>query len=1643
MHRGLIAVAALVMGGAVAVGAWGVKDIHPNRPQVASPSQPSLIARPVSVPAPVTGDVVSLPPPPRQTPPQSAAQPQGTPPVPSEIPLSYRRLMVNTENDTPEACLLFSTALDGSGNTRYQDYLSLPNGLKPNIRVDAARLCLSGLPFGVSRSLTLRQGLPAADGSTLAQAVTVEITLGDRPALVSFGPGFILPREAPDGLPVTTVNMEKLDMKVYRVGDRLLARMRADLVDERTTYPYAVERVGEDEGRLVWQGSMPTSGTRNESAVNLFPLGQVIGQPEPGLYLVTAEQFRPDRAKPTDDDDHYDYRTIAAQWVVQSDLGLTSFKGADGLTLVVRSLGSAKPIAGARLTLIARNNDELAQAVTDQDGKAHFAAGFMAGQGGMAPVMIMAYDRNDFNFLDLRRADFDLSDRGVDGRAPAPALDAFLYSDRGIYRPGESVELVAMARDPAVTALENRTLIVKVMRPDGREYRRFSVTDQGAGSGHVTIPLPAAAARGTWALTAHTDPDSPPVGTLSVEVQDFVPQRLALTVGAPPPMLRPGDQMSVAVEGRFLYGAPAAGLNGEAELSLEADPRPFPQYKGYRWGVESETYRGERVTLTMDTSDDAGKTMVQGELPTAIRSSLPLRADVSVAMREPGGRTTGEHLYIPVRPNDVYVGIHPLFDGIAALDQDAKFEVIAVDAAGAPVAKADLRYRLFRDTSSWQWYRSGSQWAYQRITREDQIADGNLTVSGPAAGQVHPRVSWGSYRLEVTHPQSGAVTSTRFYAGWYGNASADRPDRLPLAADQPSYALGATARLHVDADADSWAQVVIAGEKVHETRSVHVPAGGTDIPVEVKPEWGPGAYALVTLYRPLKGKVGRAPVRAVGAVWLAVDASPHTLSVSIGSPELTQPRRQVVVPVKVDGGSHPFITLAAVDQGILQLTRFKTPSPTAHYLAKRNLGVTMRDDYGRLIQGDQGVGDDQGGDAFGGKGLDVVPTRTVALFSGPVAVGADGIARIPLDIPDFQGELRLMAVAFDRTKVGSADARMTVRDPLVADLILPRFLSPGDQALATVLIHNVSGAAGDYRLSVTSQDAAQIQDQRVLTLPVGKREIFTLPLTGKDIGIGTVRLSLAGPDGWSVSRDWPIQIRPAQLPDTRQTLVSLKAGTDATLDSHLLDGLLPGTGHATLSVSRWQGLDVPGLLRWLDRYPYGCLEQTTSRALPLLYFNDMALLVGKPQDPGISGRVQSAVDRVLSMQTATGEFNMWGQWGGSADEWLSVFALDFLYRAQEKNYDVPQAPLVLGRSWLANHAAKSGRDEVKTYALALLARQGRANASDLRYLHDRALPTGALALAQLGAALDAVGERARAQSAFDAARKALSVNPKPYQALPYGSHLRDVYAVAAIMAGSGRSAQVPAILEEGAGLDGRVEFTTTQDKAWMLMAAAETVRNAGKLAVSLDGHDLGKGDPLSVALGNDGLARGLSLRNTGETDLFQVVSVEGISATPLPALAQGMTLTKQLFTLDGRPADLGAIHRNDRLVVVLSGAGTEKARGDYALLDLLPAGLEIESALRPEQPGFAWLGELSEANSREARDDRLIATLSLPNYRMDRSDPDAPQRMDSPTPYAFKVAYVVRAVTAGSFTLPAAVGEHMYVPRIKARTDLGQIQVGE
>jgi uncharacterized protein YfaS (alpha-2-macroglobulin family) len=1608
------------------------------------------------------------------------------------------RAEADTSKERPSACVRFSRPLDARPERHYRDYIKLDPPADSAIRVQDNALCIDGLSFAKTYKIEIAAGLPAKDGATLAAAAKAELSFGERPSVVGFAEsGYVLARNGSVGVMVDTVNVQTVSVEVLRIGDRILPSMVSQLRSKAEGDRWSLESLVENSARPVWSGTMDIQGPHNETVHTSFPLAQAITAAQPGAYLIIATNAAELTPKTKDSKFLWqrtdDYR-FAAQWVVITDIALTSVSAADGLHVFARSLSTARPVPGVGIDLLARDQQVLGHSVTESDGGAVFAPGLLRGTGAASASAVFAYGpSNDFALLDLTIPAFDLSDRGVGGRDATGPLDVFVYSDRGIYRPGETIEAMALMRDRLGAAIPDAPLTLVLRRPNGLEFKRSTLPAAAAGGFHMTVKLPENASRGAWSIEA-LDADDASIGHSTIEVQDFVPQRLKVTATSEASTLHPGDKIAVAIDGIFLYGAPAGGLGAEAHMKIVTDAAPFPQSaQGFHFGIAEPHFAPPELDLQTAPTDQKGHTMATGTVPDPSVANLPVKAVITVGIEEPGGRITNQELSLPIRQPGHAIGVKPHFqDGLVEEGDRASFDIVAVDEAGKPVA-TKLHWTLVAIDEHYDWVQTDNRWSYHVSTTERPVGSGDLDLTADTPAKLEHDVNWGGYKLLIEEPGTSIATTLDFTAGWRATSdAADTPDKVEVTVEHERYAVGDTAHLRIKPPFDGQIQIMVVRDKLFETLEIDARREGTVIDIPVMEEWGSGAYVLASLYRPADGGRGHIPIRAVGLAWVGVDPGKRQLKVAIDAPPKITPRQTVTIPVHLTEGSvsEPvYVTVAAVDEGILQLTRFVSPNPGEFYFGKRRLGAELRDDYGRLLDGTIPAGTlRSGGDDVGGRSLPVVPTRSVAIFSGPLKLDSSGNGQISLDIPDFEGSLRLMAVAYSDQGVGQGEANLIVRDPVVADVSLPRFLAPGDQASLTLLVDNTDGAAGTYHVALTGTGAIEIPAPKPLdfTLKQGERRIETVPLTGTDEGIGTVTAELTGPDGLDIKRDWSLSVRGAHYPITLASTALQPQGQSFTLDKRMLDAFVPGSVSVSLSYSRLAGIDVPGLLQSLWRYPFGCTEQLTSTAFPLLYYQDAALSGQAARDSGIHARVQAAIDRIIDRQNGDGSYGLWRANDNEGSEWLSLYVLDFLMHARTAGYDVPDGAILRGFGFAedavqrataaAPHDSFSHPREDETYAQFLLAQAHRADLGRLRLVHDQLkqgpsliswtdqdkAPAEPLALAQLSGALALLGDRSRAA---DSLQMAVTNVTQPHTVnwwggWSYWSNLRDAAGILAVAAESDQLAAVQPILPKLQEMSRAPDLLTTQEKAWLLTAAHAVTLGDPAIDLTVNGQKI-SGSAGQAALSPDAAAitAGYTIQNQSDHDLYRSIVVHGSPKTAPSAMNEGVALAKTTMALDGKPLDPAHLTQNQRFIVLLKGAATDTALHHFVVVDPLPAGWEIEAILQPDQaPPF--LPHLTHSRLHEARDDRLVAALDVGvrpwqspvdeeedaeansnNGDDDAKNKDAIKAREENRHGQFAVAYIARAVTPGKFTLPEAVIEDMYRPGTTARTKAGTASV--
>jgi len=1550
---------------------------------------------------------------------------------------------VDADAASPRACFQFSEELL-SRRTDFSPFVSVAGQDKPALSADDKQLCIEGLKHGERYSIALRAGLPSAVHETLSKPAEFAIYVRDRKPFVRFAAkAYVLPRSGQRGIPLVSVNTPAVTVEIYRIGDRslvdtVIAGEYREADFQRALDRSQFKRLADAKGTKVWSGELKVESALNADVTTAFPVDEADGNLQPGVYVMSAE---PAGAKADND-----YTDLATQWFIVSDLGLAAYSGNDGIHAFVHSLASTGAAEGIELRLIARNNEVLATRKTDAAGHARFEPGLTRGEGGVAPALLIAADpKGDYAFLNLKGPAFDLSDRGVKGRPMPGALDAFVYTERGVYRTGETVHITTLLRDSKGVAAAGVPLTLVVERPDGVEYRRVVVADQGLGGRNLDIGITPTASTGTWRVAAYADPKGAAIGETTFLVEDYVPDRIEFDLATKAASIAKGAPVELTVAGRYLYGAPAAGLDLEGEVKVKATSER-PGFAGYQFGTPADADADKENTSTqaaledMPTTDDKGAAKFTVALDKVPESTQPLEAQVIVRMAEEGGRAVERKLALPVRPAAAMIGVKPLFSGRSLGEgETAGFDVVFVSPDGKTLNRSKLHYELLKIESRYQWYRKDGSWQYEPIKSTKRIADGNIDVATDRPGRIAAPVQWGRYRLEVSTGESdGPITTVAFTAGWYAEASADTPDMLEIALDKPEYRPGDTMTVAVTARTAGKVLLNIVGDRLISSTTQDVQAGANQLRVPVGPDWGNGGYVVATLLRPLDVAAQRMPGRSIGVQWFSVDRAGKTLALDMKLPPLVRPNTTLRVPLKIDAlaGEEARVVVAAVDVGILNLTNYKPPAPDDYFLGQRRLTADIRDLYGQLLDGMQGtVGQIRtGGD--GGATLQAAPPTQppLALYSGVVTVGRDGTAEVAFDIPEFAGTVRVMAVAWSKDKVGKSVGDVIVRDPVVVTATLPRFILTGDKTSMHLELDNVEGAAGDYRVAVeTDGPVAAGGGAQNVRLAAKQRSQINVPLAASAAGAGFVKVRVAGPQNFALERNYTLAAKPATQVLARRSVRPIAKGESLTLSADMFADLVPGTGAVSVSVGPSTALDAATLLKALDRYPFGCSEQITSRALPLLYVNELAVEAHLALDTAIDQRIKDAIERLLSRQGSDGSFGLWSV--GGEDVWLDAYVADFLTRARERGFAVPDVAFRLGLDRLRNYVTNTtdpsrngGRDIA--YALYVLARNGAAPVGDLRYIADTKLDDVAtpIAKAQVAAALGLMGDKARADRVFAAAIESIAPPPRfEFGRADYGSTLRDAAAVVTLAAEGG--APKATLMNAVA----RVEtarassfYTSTQENAWMVLAARALGRET-KIALTVNAE--ARQSPLYRTYRADTVRREpVKITNTGDADLRAVVSVSGAPITPEPAAEKGFRIERQYYTLAGDPVDARTVKQNTRLVVVLRVTEPDPHFGRVIVADYLPAGFEIDNphlVSSGETGTLGWIEDAKEPVSSEFRDDRFSAAF-------DRNAKDNA---------VFTVAYVVRAVSPGQYVLPQAYVEDMYRPDRFGRTGTGRVEV--
>lgn len=958
-----------------------------------------------------------------------------------------------------------------------------------------------------------------------------------------------------------------------------------------------------------------------------------------------------------------------------------------------------------------------------------------------------------------------------------------------------------------------------------------------------------------------------------------------------------------------------------------------------------------------------------------------------------------------------------------------------------------MKYTLYEETHGFTWFRSGNAWNYEVAIEDRVIASGDVTLKNTEPVTFKTAVQFGFYRLEILDEKTGVASSYRFHAGWEGASELpDRPDMIEMSLDKASYKPGDTAVLTLVAPFDGELEVVaIDDAHFHHVYRGQASQKGTKVNVSLNKDilQKAGTYLMATVYRPGDVKSEKTAGRAIGLIWVDAKESMPKIELAVKTPTVIQPEKDFEVRACISSTQkNPYITIAVVDEAVLQLTEFKTPNPFDYIFEQTKLAYIIRDSYGQLINpfgarpGDFKVG----GDGLQQNALKKLAARTyktVSLYSGILSdftttkeKGCEQMAKVSFKLPDFSGQVRVMAVAWNDEATGSADATVLVREPLETYIALPRFLAPEDQTTLIVDAQNLTDADGTFKVTLKSDGEIALVKEFSETLKLAKDQMVHLPVEvkAKESGIGKLTLSVEGPQGLALQKHWEIAVRSSVFEITKKSSGALKPTEIVTLDNTKLTDFKPNTGQIYLSIGSQPTFGASRLAQELKKYPYSCLEQLTSRLVAEVYM---------PSETPDKTKMMDLVSDLASLQHFDGTFSLWSAQGES-EPFLSLYAIDILNKMQAdklvsatEKFDVSQTLLHRGMEWLKEKVRQASEDpreiSIQAYAHYILAKQGQGVFGALKYFADNnqeqlkkrddlAFVAGAFAL---------YGDPKAAEKWFD---KAIAVKDNPQiERNFFQSWVSESATLVMVMAETIQNH--PKLMDlslQLADLVSQRDRLSTYEKGWLIRASQALAAQNKPYSLSINDEKIEGTQPYARSFTADMLAQKVKLANLGQTPLNYTLTLMGEPKDPSKIANKGFNLTKELYDLNGHPIEKNQLKSGDLAVVVLKGELLEENTQEVMVLDLLPAGLEIETVKFDEsylKDNFAWLGNMTPLSRVEKRDDRYMAAF----------------RMTQPGP--FMMTYFVRALNPGTYKYPGATVESMYRPDFAARTVEGVLTI--
>lgn len=1582
--------------------------------------------------------------------------------------------MTSPDDDRPTYGFRFSDPI--KQDIDLSGFVSVTPEVAYDVRIQGKYLLLAGA-FNPGESYTARiaRGFPSTYGTKMPGEFNTEFSISNiRPEIEWLQHGVYIPTDNTFRLQFKSVNVGRVQVAVTEIYPENIGFFiqKNALVDagetlRRGRYHGGVYEELDRVGTAIHIDTLEITAERNRWVKSELDLGPVfLGKKNSaffvllrfGMYDLTGRCVN-DRDEMEEGDlfyesaNYYDNpcspgyyytRGTVHKLLISSDIGLTVKHAEDGVHVFAADVLRARPVSGLALGLYTYQNQLVETRTTGHDGHALFE-----GRGSY----IYGTNSSGIALIKLNHPPWEVNTFDVGGAAGGQSgTDVFIYADRGVHRPGDTIHLSAVIRTNGEVPPEKLPVILRVRNARG-QVAHEARTSCGF-NGHVcfSVPTDLSDPTGDWSAGL-TIGDQTFTKTLKIET--VKPFRLKIDVDMPETFHPPRTDISGTIACKYLFGAPAADLRVNVRADLSGINFTTEKFGDFIFSTPMRQYVGRDVEILEAKLDGDGTARFKAGVPNLKQAPGLVRANLNINVYEKGGSFVTHRRVTTVYPFTAFVGLKNVFaGGYAEAGETYQLPIIVTDRDGNPVPGHRLDVAVYVNQRHW-WY------DYDRRDRQDfrrmesTYLIGEHTYHSGTEPVVHtlPVEDYGRHFVEVRDVTSGHEAGMFFYAAAWGvPVPADEEERnfLLITSDKNVYAVGDDATLTFDSPGAGMALLTIEKGDVLVSRTWKSLEGNrTSFTIPLAEDLMPNCYASISMIQPHNQNTNDLPMRLYGIKTLYIEDESTHLPLRLSAPEELRPKETFSIDVTSRAREAATYTIAVVDEGLLDLTGFGTPAPWDHFFRKVRLGVTTRDNFDEIlgvlypdIDRYFTIG---GGEAFEEKEREkrlgrarVTRFVPVVLFEGPLRIEPGETATTSFTMPNYVGSVRVMVVGAAAHSYASLDETIPVRQSLMILPTLPRVARPGDTFALPVSVFAMDSTVQVVRLSARLSSNLSIEgppEVRVRFAKPGEADAAFSVKVGNRIGADTATVIAASA---GATADYTVHL-PVESPNPYFTEV-----TDTTVEARRAITLVPekfgleGTNAARIAFSRMPDIQLDKRIKYLVRYPYGCIEQTTSSVFPQIFLPYLVDL-GSHQKQMVTDNINAAVSRLKRFQMNEG-FSFWPVSNGHAakfSDWGSSYAGHFLIEARDRGYHVPGG---LYDHWLktAKKRAKQVNAEnhrYQMYRLFLLALAGEPHVGAMNLVRENYLSTlDPLSRKLLAAAYYVSGEK-------DAARvidRSVPTEIPPFRELggTYGSALRDrafmTYLCVKMddMQAAGRLLRATA-----------KEFTpggwySTQETAMSLLAIGSYYEGSPFTGGAVTFRvKVGENEAETMTLSGyqtmldlvDAWGEEIVITNESDTPLFVTLLVEGIPIDDrIEAEFSGLHMARNFFDIDGRPIDVSARRQGEGFWIVYTVENQySMPLRTLALTSVFPSGWEIVNRRLTGEALPPWVQGLGVTAGQymDIRDDRINWFFDLPERGKTR------------------FAVEINPTFRGRYRLPPVSVEAMYSPEYFARIAGGIVSV--